>query len=257
MAWTEINGLRVRYRHYPAAAGVKAKLLMLHMAGSSSVAWSAVARRLGQSAEVFVPDLPGHGQSEGEALDSVAAMAAFAQGFIEQMQLGPVFVAGHSMGGAVALHLALNLADDDKALRGLILVATGARLPVAKKIFSMIDNPQELATMIAGPGLRTQGLSSQVEVIFPQTSATGLRRDFAACSVYDLREQLRQIIFPALVMVGRNDVVTPSNLARELTQVLPKAKMISFDNAGHMLPREQPHWVADNCEKFMKNGLKF
>ncbi len=252
MAWTELDGLRVHYRHYPATQAKAARLLMLHMAGSSSVAWSAVARRLAGRIDVYVPDLPGHGQSEGEPLDSVAAMAAFAQNFADALGFDRFYLAGHSMGGAVALQLALDLhVREHDRLLGLILVATGARLPVAQQIFERIDDPQALAAMIAGPGLRAQGLSAQVEVIFPQTTAQGLRRDFAACSIYDLSAQLAQIKVRALVLAGRQDIVTPVALARELAQGLPLAELQIFDQVGHMLPRQAAQQLTCAVQKFI------
>lgn len=247
MAWIEVNGKRVRYRHHPAALAQAPKLLLLHMAGSSSVAWSQVARGLGDGVDVLAPDLPGHGQSEGEPLDSVAAMASFALDFANAVGLDQFFVAGHSMGGAISLQLALDLnASQPSRLKGLALVSTGARLPVAPQIFARIDqDPEQLGVLLGGPGLKLRGPSAQVEVIFPQTTATGLRRDFAACSSFDLRDRLQQIHQATRVLVGRNDVVTPASLSEDLVRGLGQSSLHIAEGAGHLLPRERSAWVIE------------
>jgi pimeloyl-ACP methyl ester carboxylesterase len=84
-------------------------LLIVHDAGSSSRALTALAERLGQSRAVLAPDLPGHGESDGTAINTpvdVATCARACGDLLERLHIHEADVLGIGAGGAVALALA-------------------------------------------------------------------------------------------------------------------------------------------------------
>jgi pimeloyl-ACP methyl ester carboxylesterase len=87
---------------------------------------------------VLAVDLPGHGGSTGPALRSVPAYAAAVAAWCEEAGLAPAPVAGHSMGGAVALWMAL---EHPGLVSALGLVSTGARLRVSPDLLSGLSSP--------------------------------------------------------------------------------------------------------------------
>ena len=80
-------------------------VILLHGAGSNRLCWPSVIRRLpGQ--KMIALDLPGHGRSEGVALQSVTEYADAVLDFMREMGIYKASIIGHSMGSAIALHLA-------------------------------------------------------------------------------------------------------------------------------------------------------
>ena len=103
-------------------------LVMIHGAGINSELWSNQLDLLGDDINVIALDLSGHGQSDKESLDNIAGHADWLHEVLENWFEQPIYLVGHSMGGAIAQEMAIAHAH---LLKGLILVATGARLKVA------------------------------------------------------------------------------------------------------------------------------
>ena len=120
--------------HYAVAApesGCKNALLFVHGSGGSQAKWTNQLAGLGQNFLTLAVDLPGHGDSEGAPSREVQEYSDFVFDFIEQALGTKVILAGHSLGGAIAIDFALRFPDK---LSGLILICTGAKLRVAPLI---------------------------------------------------------------------------------------------------------------------------
>ena len=111
-------------------------LVLVHGAGGNLMHWPGELRRL-PGHTVYALDLPGHGKSGGAGRAEIGAYAEVVRGFAEALGLVPFVLAGHSMGGAIALEFALRY---PARLAGLILVGTGARLRVAPEILAGIQD---------------------------------------------------------------------------------------------------------------------
>jgi pimeloyl-ACP methyl ester carboxylesterase len=122
---TVVRGLRFHFLEWgdPSAPAV----LLLHGGNQSSYSWDLVSLHLSDRYHVFALDQRGHGDSEwSRELDySIGAKAADALAFIEHEQLSAPVIVGHSMGGLVAMQMALS---SDEVARGFVLVDTGPEL---------------------------------------------------------------------------------------------------------------------------------
>jgi len=120
-------------------------VVLIHGAGGNLMHWPGELRRLpGQT--VYALDLPGHGKSAGSGRTDIASYAEIVGGFIAVLGLPRVVLAGHSMGGAVALEYALRSPQN---LAGLVLLSTGARLPVAPVVKSgILTDPAGTADLL-------------------------------------------------------------------------------------------------------------
>ena len=251
MPVAQVGNTPIRYRHSPGESPTAPSVLLLHMAGASSLVWSPVLGSLAGAAELLAPDLPGHGQSGGEPLASVDEMAAFAFDFLDALAIPAAHLAGHSMGGAIALSAAL---ASPARVRSLLLVGTSARLGVAPAIFDMIDNSFEQlgAFFVQQAAGGASSAPPPGAPIFPQTSQVGARRDFEACAAFDVSARLAEITCPASVLVGRDDLLTPVRWSERLTQGLPRARLQVVEGAGHLLPRERPRLVAAAARELLQ-----
>lgn len=155
----------------------------------------------------------------------------------------PVLV-GHSLGGAVALEVALL---DPQAIRGIVLVASSARLRVAPMLLeaaaaATVESPLRL-DMAFGPATD----SAVVEAYHARSKTTppeSSLADWQACDAFDLRARLGEVGVPVLVVFGSEDWLTPPKHQRALADALPDATLVEIEGVGHMLPWEAPERLA-------------
>ncbi|MFI5364257.1 MAG: alpha/beta fold hydrolase, partial [Candidatus Binatia bacterium] len=133
-------------------------LLFVHAAGSNGNTWQ---RQLSAFAEQHGPlafDFPGHGRSGGtESLKSIAAYRDFLAKLMAAMQLRPAVLIGRSMGGAIAMELAL---AHPERVRALVLVATAARFDLPQ---AMLDTWQNVMLGRAQQPFTTEAFSPKTE----------------------------------------------------------------------------------------------
>ncbi|MBM3122848.1 MAG: alpha/beta hydrolase, partial [Chloroflexi bacterium] len=175
-----------------------------------------------------------------------STIEGYRQAIVEWMRaldLPPAVVVGHSMGGALALSLAL---DAPERTAGIVLVGSGARLRVHPLLLEAAASgglPTEtLATLVSwwySPNAppRLQELAMRV---LAATNMAVLHADLSACDGFDVMQRLGTIERPALVVVGEDDGMTPVKYARFLSENLPGARLEIIPAAGHMVMLEQP-----------------
>lgn len=117
-------------------------LVLVHGAGGDHLHWPPQLRRLAET-EVYALDLPGHSRSTGAGRSTIAAYAQVIKAFGDTLALPPFVLAGHSMGGAIALAFALEYGVD---LAGLVLVGTGARLRVNPAVLTGVQTDFDATT---------------------------------------------------------------------------------------------------------------
>src|SRR5262249_46529024 len=100
-------------------------IVCLHGSGGNGAVFAGVLQELAAAPSPLAIDLPGHGRSRGlDSLGSLERMAAFVGAFLDEWGIARAVLLGHSLGGAVALRLAL---DRPAAVRALVLCASAPR----------------------------------------------------------------------------------------------------------------------------------
>lgn len=227
-------------------------LLLIHGAGGSHLDWPAGLRRLADTA-VITLDLPGHGRSPGPGCDTISAYADVVAGFIHTLKLEKVVLAGHSMGGAIAQELALRRPP---WLAGLVLLATGARLPVSAAILQQAVSDFAAATAFVAQyswarhvpdAVRQAGLDR-----LRQTAPAVLHGDFVACNNFDARQRLAEIAVPTLIIGAAEDKMAPPKFSEFLAAQIPNARLLILENTGHMLKLEREGEVETAVQAFVR-----
>lgn len=226
-------------------------MVLVHGAGGSRLLWPPQLRRL-PAATVYTLDLPGHGRSGGGACDTIAGYAGAVVGFLDEVGIERTVIAGHSMGGAIALTLALDFAD---RVAGLVLVATGARLRVAPAVLDGLHadfvEAVELFNRLAwSPGIAPVLIERGRQALL-EAGPAALLNDLTACDHFDVMERLNKIRAPTLVIAGSADLLTPPKYARFLAGHIPDARCEIVEEAGHMLMLERPVEVAQAVRAFL------
>jgi pimeloyl-ACP methyl ester carboxylesterase len=229
-------------------------IVFLHGAGLDHTVWALLARWFAHRGfGVLAPDLPGHGRSEGEPLESIAAMADFTAALIRAAGARRASIVGHSMGSLAALETAVRHPDSVDAI-GLIAIA--AAMPVAPDLLNaaQANDPAAIdmvsiwgygfAAGIGGslaPGAWMLGAGRR---LLERARPGVLYQDLSACNTYrDGLESAAKVRVPAILVLGERDLMTPARAGRELAAALPDARVVILAGAGHMLMSERPDEV--------------
>lgn len=240
--------------HYAAALPSEGEpeqaLLLIHGAGGNHKHWEPLLEELGGRHLVIAPDLPGHGLSAGLPADNITAYRVFIEKFSDILLGMPFYMAGHSMGGAIAMDYALH---NPGRLAGLILVGTGSRLRVSKELLDTYRNNmlfEGLTGFLFGPGAEAELLDSigrELAAVPPSTYCN----DFSACHGFNIDHSLNAIKVPTLVVSADLDVMTPVKYGERLAGGIPGSVMKVIGGAGHMMMLERPGEVSRAIFEFM------
>jgi pimeloyl-ACP methyl ester carboxylesterase len=233
-------------------AGRGRAVVLVHGAAGAGGLWTAQVEALAGVARVAAPDLPGHGESEGPGERTVGAYADFLVRLLDALGMPRAVLVGHSMGGAIALAVAL---DHPGRVDGLALVASGARLRVLPRLLELLRaRPAEGLDLVAELACAPETPRARVAAFDRALRATPTEvtlGDFLACDGFDATARLGEVAVPALVLVGREDRLTPPRWAAALAAGLAGARLVEVPAAGHCVHLEQPEAVGAQLVEFL------
>jgi pimeloyl-ACP methyl ester carboxylesterase len=203
----------------------------VHGSGSDGIVWSYQLSRLSSSYRIIVPDLPGHGRSDGLPLDSAAAYAAWLEQFCCALALDTFFLLGHSLGGAVVQEYARS---NLHRVRGMVLVGTGTRFMLSRIYRELCESGEPPGDGAAAGGMPAGPFHEGYELLRSQCSGA-LHADLMAAARFDSSEWVGSLVAPAMVVWGSRDAITPRELPEELAGKLPRGRLQIIDGAGHVV----------------------
>jgi pimeloyl-ACP methyl ester carboxylesterase len=221
-------------------------VLLLHGGGGSHLSWPPQIRRL-SGQRVFTLDLPGHGKSEGIGRQDIDEYTKAIIEFMKVLRLSAAVMVGFSMGGAIALSLALGAR---KRVLGLGLVGSGAKMRVAKSTLEMAANPSTfqsaVETIVENSYSHTadERLKELAVKQMAETRQAVLYGDFLACDSFDVMGVVNKIRVPTLLICGSEDRMMPPNRSEYLRDQIDGARLHVIEGAGHMVMIERPEEVA-------------
>jgi pimeloyl-ACP methyl ester carboxylesterase len=229
-------------------------LIFLHGSADSSRIWRLQLEHFRKEGHkhTFAIDLPGHGQrpdifsSEVTIQDYTSA----ARNIIKhELHAERPIVAGHSLGGAIALMMALEYGTE---LSGLILIGSGARLRVLPTLLEGARaNPQETRQQLVELATAPANRARIVPAVLTEQETPGpmmLYRDLMACNNFDAMSKLQEISLPTLIICGEEDRLTPMKYSEHLHQQIATSQLYRIPQAGHYVMREQPEKLNQAIE---------
>lgn len=253
MPYLDLNGERIYYAlHRNLVNGVP--VLLLHGAGENHLVWPIGLRRLPGTIGYAI-DLPGHGKSAGAGRSTIAHYADWVVSFLDALHIPAALFIGHSMGGAIAQQLALTHPDQVTAL---VLIATGAKLRVAPPLLDLAQNDFSAAVELVREWEWGPAAPEDIKALGRQQLLTNspavLLDDYRACDTFDVREQLKLISTPTLIIAGEADRMTPLKYAVFMAEQIPQAHLCAVPEAGHMVMLEAAKLVTQVVLDFLQEN---
>jgi len=221
-------------------------IFFIHGAGGTPAVWRLQTSHFKDSVAV---EIPGH--PTGSGFTTIEQYARVVRDRIGQKEWRKSIIVGHSMGGAIAIELALG----NEPLRGLVLVGTGGRLRVRPEFISELrENYKEAAKLIA-----TWSVSPGADPVIIDRIADDLLKvspkvtlgDFLACDRFDRMNELEKVTCRTLVVCGEDDRMAPEKYSRYLHEKIKNSKLEIIPGAGHSVMVEKHRAFNEAIEHFV------
>ncbi len=253
---------------YEAAGDPSLKpLVFLHGIGGAARAWRSQLKYFRDCYRAIAWDMPGYGGSAPLPTVSIAALADALQDFLEQVDATKPILVGHSIGGMIVQQL---LAKNPRIAAAVVLAQTSPA-------FGKPDGDWQKAFIAArlGPLDRGETLVSLAptlvkELVADHPDATGMelardcmasvpeatyRATMLALMGFDLRNVLRNIAVPTLVLSGSRDNNAPAPMMAKMATYIPTATYVELEGAGHLVNLERPDAFNTALDGFLKTNV--
>ena len=242
------------------ASGVP--VVMLHGATDSWRSFEPVLPYLPDDIRAVAVTLRGHGDaSKPESGYGIEDLADDAIVLLEELELGPAVLVGHSMGTMVAERIAI---EQPERVLGLVLAGAFGQpqrnspgLIELRDDFGEIQDPiaRELAHDFQASTTASPLEPEQLDVFVEETQkvpARVWRQIFSAFPEVDYAAELAALATPALIMQGERDELIPHEERKVLAELLPYARLVVYEGAGHALHWEEPELFAADVIQFSR-----
>lgn len=243
-------------------AGTGEPLLLIHGVGMCAEAWRPQIEAFQDAWHVVAADMPGHGgTSPLPPTARLPEFVAWAARLVEALDLGPVNLAGHSMGALVSAGLAVE--RPDLVRRVALLNAVYRRsLEASAAVVSRADELARGQSSIDGPLARWFGdgqdairdqVAGWLKRMDLQSYATAYRSFAEGDRTY--ADRLDRIACPALVLTGDGDLNSSPRMSREMAAQIPLGRAVIVTGHKHMVNLTAPHIVNDALTEWLNSEV--
>ena len=249
-----VNGIQLAYNR----RGSGLPLVLVHGYPLDHTIWDEIVPLLEDDFDLILPDLRGFGQSDlVESQYTMADMAADVAGLLDHLGIEKTYIAGHSMGGYVALAFARNYIE---RVLGLGLVSSQALGNSSERKAGRYASADEI--MRSGVGPVAEGMSPKltpdeqvqafVRALIAAQRSAGLAGALKAMAEReDSTSALPGFDFPVAIVHGEADELIPVERAQEIKSAISHATMMELSGVGHMPMLESPLATATTLKKMV------
>ena len=234
-------------------SGCNRAIIFVHGSGGSSYTWINQLN-LDVDYNLIALDLPSHDKSDDFSDLTLHLYVDVVHQLIKSFDYENVILCGHSLGGAIVQQYYFTY---PKEVSGLILFNTGARLRVAPFILNSLKNNYQKFLDSLPAGAFYRATSEETIKLYIQESskisADVTYSDFKICDEFDVLSKLSSIEVPCLIIVGKNDQLTPVKYSEFFRNSIKNSELHIINKAGHMVMLEKPNEVNQVIEDFINN----
>ncbi|WP_245831847.1 alpha/beta fold hydrolase [Oceanobacillus senegalensis] len=237
--------------------------MLIHGFVSSTYTFNQLIPLLQKHFSVVAMDLPGFGRSEKSTsfVYSYQNYAMVVKKCLDYFELENVCIAGHSMGGQIALYTARLI---PKRIRQLFLLCSSGYLKSANRLL-VYSSYFPLFNLVVKRSVRNSSVQDRLRNVFYDHSYITEEhikeferplkdKNFCKSLIRLLRhregdltsEELKKIKTPTLLIWGEDDMVVPLQVGKRLVNDLPNAELITYKKTGHLLTEERPMEITEN-----------
>ena len=246
-----IEDKRIYYNN--KKSGSNRAIIFVHGSGGSSYTWKNQLS-LDIDYDLITLDLPSHDKSDNFSDLSLHLYVDVVHQLIKSLNYENVILCGHSLGGAIVQQYYFTY---PKEVLGLILCNAGGKLRVAPFILkSLKSNYQEFLDSLPAGAFYRATPKETIELYIQETSkisADVTYKDFKICDGFDVLSKLSSIEVPCLIIVGKNDQLTPVKYSKFFHNSIKNSELHIINKAGHMVMLEKPDEVNQVIENFINN----
>jgi len=219
---------------------MKQNMVLLHGLFGQLSNWDGVAAAFAEEYNVHIPALPIY---DTPKQDPLYFLMAYVEKFIEERQLKDIVLIGNSLGGHVAI---LYAALHGYNVKHLVLTGSSGlyentMLGSYPKRSSVDYIKERVEYTFHDPNIATGELVSQVlSITTDMAKCLGVLRVAKSTQRHYVADLLTNIKAPTLLIWGKEDRITPINVALEFESLLPGAKLVVLNDCGHAPMMEKP-----------------
>ena len=247
MEKAKINGINIAY----GRRGRGEPLVLIHGYPLDDTTLNEVTPLLETDFDLIIPDLRGMGQSDAvDKTYAVADLASDIAGLLDHLKIQKTFIAGHSMGGYVALAFARSHPDRVRGI-GMISSQVLPDSPERKQgRYQTAKDVEEKGIGVVVDSMTTklsadEHIQSFVREVMQRQKLAGVIGSLKAMAERDDSSDLfKSFEFPVVIVHGDADALIPVERGREMKAALPSAHYLELKGAGHMPMMENPKEVG-------------
>jgi len=254
MEAVQINGIQQAYTRF----GQGVPLVLIHGYPLDHTIWYDLVSSLENEFELILPDLRGFGLSGViETQFGISDMASDIAGILDHLNLEKVNIAGHSMGGYVALSFARQF---PQRTLGLGLISTQAPADTPERKQGRYAAAEEIMQNGVGPVAESmtpkltpdKRVQTFVHNLIAAQRPAGLAGALKAMAERDdSTSALSGYKFPVAIVHGEADELIPVQRAQEMKAAIPHAALMILSGVGHMPMLENPQATATTLKNLL------
>lgn len=240
-------------------------IVFLHGIGGGAAALARQLAHFGRDWRAIAWEMPGYAGSAPLPLVTMEALAATLAGFIETLGLERPVLVGHSLGGMVLQRL---LVEAPQIARAVVLAQTSAAFGGRDPAWAEAFVAERLGPLDAGRSLAEMAPAAIAALVGEDADAEGVAlaraclaatpestyRDMVlAMPGFDLRAALGRIAVPTLVLSGSRDAQAPAAGGARMAALIPGARHVVIEGAGHLAYAERPLAFNAAIETFLRD----
>ncbi len=234
-------------------------LVFIHYFGGAALSWQWVAEQLSSDHQCIALNLPGFGGTDPLDEPSIENFAQYIQQETDRLHVASFTLVGHSMGGKLAVQAAA--ADTERRINQLVLVApsppTTEDMPDEEKK-RMLRHPDRAEAETTVQNATYQKLSPECHTLAVQTQleieSNTWRWWLLDGMNHSIADQVPQVNVPVTVLASEDDsVIDPDAIRQEVMGVIPHAQLRKTRGVGHLIPQEDPTWVAEQIRQVVSS----
>ena len=235
----------------------KHTVVLIHGSGLSHIVWSLTEQYLSnQGYNVLSLDLPGHGNSEGDCLDSIEKIADWLEKVFTKIDIKELTLLGHSQGCLISLEYSYKY---PKRVKNIIFVAGSYKIPVNQDLIDLASAGDMNAIKLmmkwgyGDPKRFIGGNPVQKIINSPREVSQILAVDLKACNNYKNGiTASKNVNCPTLFILGDLDKMITVQKGKEFANLIPNSKVHLIKQCGHMIMYENAFEMRETVANFLK-----